>query len=65
MMMLSVTRVKFIKTNAIFRNHSKAVSNQVSSNSDHEIKLFVLKFQYQNEKNGKSGVEILSYITEQ
>ena len=31
-------RVEFIIAKAIFRYHTKAVSNQVSSNSDHEIK---------------------------
>ena len=40
MMMSLVARVKFIKTNVIFRNHTKGASNQVSSNSDHEIKSY-------------------------
>ena len=40
MMMSSVTRVKFIKTKVIFRSHTKVVSTQVSSNSDHEIKSY-------------------------
>ena len=35
--MSSVGRVKFLKTKAIFRYHTKGVSNQVSLNSDHEI----------------------------
>ena len=37
----SVARVKFIKTKVIFRYHAKSVSNQVSSNSDHEIKSYL------------------------
>ena len=41
MMMSSVARVKFIKTKVIFRYHTKDVSNQVSSNSDHEIKSYL------------------------
>ena len=40
MMMSSVARVKFIKTKVIFRYHTKGLSNQVSSNSDHEIKSY-------------------------
>ena len=39
-MMSSVTWVKFIKTKAIFRYHTKSVSNQVLSNSDHQIKSY-------------------------
>ena len=38
--MSSVVRVKFIKTKVIFRYHTKGVSNQVSINSDHEIKSY-------------------------
>ena len=38
--MSSVARVKFIKTKVIFRYHTKGVSNQVSSNSDQEIKSY-------------------------
>ena len=38
MMVSSVTRVEFVKTKVIFKYHIKVVSNQVSSNSDHEIK---------------------------
>ena len=41
MIMSSVARVKFIKTKVIFRYHAKSVSNQVSSNSDHEIKSYL------------------------
>ena len=40
MMIPSVTRVEFIKTKIIFRYHTKGVSDQVSSNSDHEIKSY-------------------------
>ena len=39
--MSSVARVKFIKTKIIFRYHTKGISNQVSSNSDHEIKIHI------------------------
>ena len=38
MMMSAGARVEFIRAKAIFRHHTKGVSNQVSSNSDHEIK---------------------------
>ena len=53
MMMSSVARVKCIKTKVIFRYHIKGVSDQVSSNSDHEIK------SYSRSKNGKqiSGLQ--------
>ena len=40
MMMSSLARVKFIKTKVVFRYHTKGVSNQVSSNWDHEIKSY-------------------------
>ena len=40
MMMLSVARVKFLKTKVFFRYHIKGLSKQVSSNSDHEIKSY-------------------------
>ena len=40
MKMLSVTRIKFIKTKVIFRDHTKGVSNLVSSNLDHKIKSY-------------------------
>ena len=40
MMMSPAARVKFNKTKVIFRYHTKGVSNQVSSNSDHEIKSY-------------------------
>ena len=40
MMMLSVAKVKFIKTKVIFGYHAKGVSNQVLSNSDCEIKSY-------------------------
>ena len=36
----SVARVKFIKTKATLRYHTKGLSNQVSSDSDHEIKSY-------------------------
>ena len=40
MMISSVAKVQFIKTKAIFRYDTKVVSNQVSSNSHHEIKSY-------------------------
>ena len=55
--MSSVARVKFIKTKVIFRYHTKGVSNQVSSYSDHEklkvsyVQILVPKW----EKNKKVG----------
>ena len=38
--MSSEAWVKFIKTKVSFRYHTKGVSNQVPSNSDHEIKSY-------------------------
>ena len=40
MMMSSVDKVKSIKTKLILRYHIKSVSDQVSSNSDHEAITF-------------------------
>ena len=54
----SVARVKVIKAKVIFRYHTKAISNQVSSYSDHEIK-------YQNGEKGKSEENFLDYKTGQ
>ena len=39
-MMSSVAKVKFTKTKVIFRYHTKDVSNQVLSYSDHTIKSY-------------------------
>ena len=50
--MSSVARVKFIKTNA-FRYHTKGFSNQVLSNLDHEIKLFMFQNVLKWEKTKK------------
>ena len=36
----SVARGKFIKTKVIFSYYTKSVSNQISSNSDHEVKSY-------------------------
>ena len=56
MMMSSVASVKFIKTKVIFRNHTKGVSNQVSPNSDHEIKSYSCSnFSIKTRKKRKSG----------
>ena len=54
-----VARVKFIKSKVIFRYHTKGVSNQVPSKSDHEIKscscsISITKMG-KNEKVGKNG----------
>ena len=54
MMMPSVARVKFIKTKVIFSYHTKGVSDQVSSNSDHEIKSFSCS--NSSTKNGKNEI---------
>ena len=40
MIMSLVTRVKLIETNAIFRYHTKRVSDQVSLYLDHKIKSY-------------------------
>ena len=40
MMMSSVARVKFNTTKITFRFHTKGISNQVSSYSNHEIKSY-------------------------
>ena len=54
--MSSVARVKFIKSKVIFRYHTKGVSNQVSSNSDHEIKSYSCSISItEMEKNEKVG----------
>ena len=39
--MSSLARFKFIKTKNIFRYHTKGLSNQVSSNLDHEIESYI------------------------
>ena len=54
MMTQPMASVKFIKAKVIFSYHTKGVSNQVLSNSDHEVKFFS-KFQDQNGKKRKSG----------
>ena len=60
MMMSSVARVKFIKTKVIFRYHTKGVSNQVSSNSDYQIKSCSCSDSSTKiEKKRKSGKKIL------
>ena len=53
-----MARVKVIKAKVIFRYHTKTISNQVSSYSDHEIK-------YQNVEKGKSEENFLDYKTGQ
>ena len=40
MMTQPMASVKFIKAKVIFSYHTKGVSNQVLSNSDHEVKFF-------------------------
>ena len=63
--MSSVAKVKFIKTKAIFRSHTKGVSDKVLSNQDQKIKSYSCskwekagKNQYQNGKNEKVGKNI-------
>ena len=66
MIMSSVARVKFIKTKVIFRYHTKAVSNQVSSYSDHEIKSYSCSNSSTKVgKNEKKGNFFLDYKTGQ
>ena len=47
-----------------FRYHTKGVSNQVLSNSDHEIKLLMFTFQYQSRKKRTSGKKFSGLQTE-
>ena len=66
MMMSSLVRVKFIKTKVIFRYHTKGVSNQVLSNSDHEIKSHsCLNSSTKTRKIEKVGKIFLGYKTGQ
>ena len=66
MMMSSVARVKLIKTKVIFRCHTKGVSNQVSSNSDHEIKSYSCSNSNTKiGKNEKVRKNVLGYKTGQ
>ena len=66
MMMSSMATVKFIKTKVTFRYHTKGVSNQVSSNSDHEIKSYSrLNSTTEMGKNEKVGKNFLGYKTVQ
>ena len=66
MMMSSLARVKLIKIKVIFRYHIKAVSNQVSSNLDHEIKSYsCLNSTTKMIKNEKIGKIFLDYRTGQ
>ena len=61
MMMSSVDRVKFIKIKVIFRYHTKGVSDQLSSYSDHRIKSYSCSNSNTNGKNRKSGDKNLDY----
>ena len=62
MMMSSVARVKFNTTKVTFRFHTKVVSNQVSSHSDHEIKSYSYSnFSTKMVKNEKAGKNFLNY----
>ena len=64
MMMSSVARVKFIKTKVVFRCHTKSISNQVSSNSDHKIKSYSSSnSSTKMGKNEKVGKGFLGYKT--
>ena len=65
-MMSPVSRVKSIKTNIIFRYHTKGVSDQVSSYSDHEIKSHSCSnSSAKMGKNEKLGKTFLGYKTGQ
>ena len=62
--MSSVARVKFVKTKVIFRYHTKGVSNQVSSNSNNEIKSYSCSSSNTKiGKNEKVGKIFLGYKT--
>ena len=62
MMMSSVAWVKFIKTNVIFRYNTKGISNQVSSNSNHEIKSYSCSnCSTKMRKNENVGKNLLGY----
>ena len=62
MMMSSVAWVKFTNTKVTFRYHTKGVSNQVSSNSDHEIKSYSCSNSTTKMgKNEKVGKNFLGY----
>ena len=62
MMMSSVAGVRFIKTKVFFGYHTKGVSNQVSSYSDHEIKSYsCLNSSTKMGKNDKVGKIFLDY----
>ena len=66
MMMLSAARVKFVKTKVSFKYHTNDVSNQVSSNSDHEIKSYPCSnVRTKMGKNEKAGKIFLDYKMEQ
>ena len=66
MMMSSVASVEFIKTKFVFRYHTKGVSNQVSSTSDHEIKNYSCSnSRTKMGKNEKVEKNFLGYKTEQ
>ena len=61
---MTVVRVKFIKTKLILRHHTKGVSNQVLSYSDHEIKSYSCSDSSTKVgKNKKSGENFLDYKT--
>ena len=64
MMMSSVARVKFIKTEVIFRYHTRGISNQVSSNLDHKIRSYLRSnSNTKMVKNEKVGKNFLGYKT--
>ena len=63
-MMPSVASVKFIKTKVILKYHTKCLSNQVSSNLDHESKSYsYLNPRTKMGKNKKAGKDFLGYKT--
>ena len=66
MMMSLGSVVKLIKTKAILRYHTKGVSDQVSSNLDHEIKSYSCSnSSAKMVKNEKVGKNVFYYKTVQ
>ena len=66
MMVSPVARVKIVKTKVTFRYRIKGVSNQVSTNLDHEIKSYSCPNSITKMgKNEKVGKNFLGYKTGQ
>ena len=66
MMMSLVASDEFIKTKVIFKYYTKCVSSQVSSDSDHEIKMYSCSNSSTKiRKNEKEETFFLGYKTRQ